>query len=87
MIKQTHRIERLHLLINRKATSSPKKCAQRLSISDRQLYNILNLMKELGAPIYYDMAVESYCYEFEVSFQYGFKRVVKENHIAKNVRL
>lgn len=83
MLKQTHRIERIHLLIRRKATGTPKKLAQRLSISERQLYNILDLMKELGAPVYYNMAIDSYCYEFEVTFNYGFRKKMNKDEMVR----
>lgn len=72
MVKQIQRIERLHQLIKLKATGPPKKCAERLEISERQLYNTLELMKELGAPVYFDSALCSYSYEHEVVCSFGF---------------
>lgn len=72
MIKQIQRIERLHQLIKRKATGAPKVCAEMLEISERQLYNTLGLMKELGAPIYFDIVKGSYCYEHKVECSFGF---------------
>lgn len=74
MLKQIQRIERLHHLIKLKATGSPKQCARKLEISERQLYNTLNLMKELGAPVYFYLSIGSYCYEHEVEFEFGFCR-------------
>ena len=72
MLKQIQRVERLHHLIKLKATGSPKECAEKLKISERQLYNTLDLMKALGAPIYYDIALGSYSYEREVVCSFGF---------------
>lgn len=72
MLKQIQRIERLHQLLRLKATGSPKECALKLDISERQLYNTLELMKALGAPIYYDIAIGTYCYEYEVECSFGF---------------
>ncbi|MBO6494850.1 MAG: hypothetical protein JJ978_04720 [Roseivirga sp.] len=72
MIKQIQRIERLHQLIKLNATGSPQHCAELLEISERQLYNTLDLMKALGAPIYYDIALGSYSYEREVVCSFGF---------------
>jgi len=72
MLKQTQRISRLHDLIRRQATGSAKDCAQRLDISERQLYNTLELMRELGAPIYFDAPTGSYCYKYDVSWSFGF---------------
>lgn len=72
MLKQIQRIERLHQLLKLKATGSPKDCAGKLEISERQLYNTLELMKALGAPIYFNIAIGSYCYEYEVKCSFGF---------------
>ena len=51
--------------IKRKATGNPKEFARRLGISERSLYEYLNLMKELGAPINYCYIRQSYYYECE----------------------
>lgn len=84
MLKQIQRIERLHQLLKLKATGSPKDCAGKLEISERQLYNTLELMKALGAPIYYDIANGSYCYEYEVECMFCFpvKPNVNETNIS-----
>jgi hypothetical protein len=72
MLKQIQRIERLHQLIRLKATGPHKECALKLAISERQVYNIIEIMKELGAPIYYNNAIGSYCYDHEVKCAFGF---------------
>ncbi len=74
MLKQIQRIERLHQLIRLKATGNAKECANKLGISERQLYNTLELMKYLGAPIYFDISQQSYCYEYDVQWHYGFSK-------------
>ena len=74
MLKQTQRIERLHCLIKRQATGTPKDCARRIGISERQLYNTLDLMKELGAPIIYNFEISTYYYEYDVEWRIGFNR-------------
>jgi predicted DNA-binding transcriptional regulator YafY len=72
MLKQIERIERLHSLIRLKATGSPNECALKLQISERQLYNTLDLMRQLGAPIYFDRTNYAYCYEYDVECFFGF---------------
>lgn len=80
MLKQKERIERLHQLIRLNATGTPKECAQKLGISERQLYNIIELMKELGAPIIYSMQAGAYQYIYEVDWSFGFtKKLDSEN--------
>lgn len=82
MLKQAERIQRIHELIKRRATGTPKELASRLGISERQLYNLLDLMKELGAPIMYSINLCSYYYEQEVAWSIGFSSL-GENSIAK----
>lgn len=74
MLKQIQRIERLHHLIRLKSTGSPKQCAKKLGISERQLYHSLDLMKELGAPIFFNCVICSYCYEYEVECPFFFSK-------------
>lgn len=62
-------MERLHCLIRRKGTGRPKELARRLNISERCLYHLLNEMKAMGAPIYYNKSRRSYCYEYEIEFE------------------
>jgi hypothetical protein len=84
MLKQIQRIERLHQLIRLKATGPHKECALKLAISERQVYNIIEIMKELGAPIYYNNAIGSYCYDHEVKCAFGFhmKPIIEKTSTA-----
>ena len=54
------------------ATGSPEQFASRLGISKTKLYRIIDLMKELNAPISYDVSIQSYVYVEEVGFKFGF---------------
>lgn len=83
MLKQIQRIERLHQLIKLKSTGSAKQCASKLEISERQLYNTLELMKALGAPIYFDISVGSYCYEYETEWSFGFSRKLSQSQMSE----
>ncbi|OEJ99533.1 hypothetical protein [Roseivirga misakiensis] len=75
MLKQTQRIERLDQLIRLGATGNARECAEKLDISERQFYNTIDLMKEMGAPIYFDNSIRSYCYEYLVVWNHGFTKV------------
>jgi Mn-dependent DtxR family transcriptional regulator len=68
-----HVIERIDALIKRKGTGSPSQLASRLGISERSVYAIIQSMKELGAPIYYDHYRLSYCYSEEGKFVFSFQ--------------
>lgn len=59
-----NRIERLDALIRQKRTGSPKELADKLGISERWLYTLMDELKtELGCPIRYDRRKRSYVYK------------------------
>lgn len=62
-IEKLRQIERVDCLIRRKSTGSPKDLSIKMGISERQIYNIINDMKDLGAPIFFCKFSQSYCYE------------------------
>ncbi len=72
LIEKLQQIERVDGLIRRKSTGPPSSLASRLGKSERYIYNLINLMKTMGAPIYFCYASNSYCYEQEVIFSMGF---------------
>lgn len=59
-----NRIRRLDALIRQKRTGSPKELAEKLDISERWLYILLDELKtELDCPISYDRRRRSYVYK------------------------
>jgi hypothetical protein len=62
------RIAVMHRLIEKEETGTPDKFAERLHIKKRQLYNILDEIRDYGAEIVYDRARETYFYvnNFEI---------------------
>ena len=75
------RLNRLDHLIQIKGTGTPNELAGKLGMSRRSVYNHLNLMKGLGAPIKFCPYKQSYYYDEEGSFNisFYFKRVHLEN--------
>jgi transcriptional antiterminator len=59
-------------LVKRKATGTPKELANRLNVSESTVYNHINLMKSLDAPIRYCNNRRSYVYDLEGTFNFGF---------------
>lgn len=74
-------IETLDQLIRLKATGNRQGLARRMNKSERTIHNLIELMKEMGAPIFYCKTRQSYCYEIEVKFRFGF--VVKNAESQK----
>ncbi|KZS38704.1 hypothetical protein AWE51_14035 [Aquimarina aggregata] len=72
LIKQIEVIERIDQLIRLQATGTPEVLAYRLGVSKTKLYRIINIMKDLNAPILYNVAAQSFVYEEAVGFQFGF---------------
>jgi predicted ATPase len=73
---QIRRIERLDKLLRTRSTGTPEELARRLRISQSQLYQLIKIMREeLGAPIYYSRAEQSYCYGERVQFVCAFKEI------------
>lgn len=68
LFKELETVERLHLLIQRKATGSPEDLAQRFNMSKRNILRILEKMKASGFPIAYDHFRQTYFYDGEVTF-------------------
>jgi predicted DNA-binding transcriptional regulator YafY len=61
--KYFSRLETIDHLIKIKGTGSPKQLARRLNISERSIYDYIELLKMLGAPIRYSKTRRSYYYE------------------------
>jgi len=84
-IEKIQQMDRVDALIRRKATGSPKELAKRLETSERFVYKLIKLMKDLGAPIYFDIDSNSYCYDEEIVFSIGFqlkKKQIKGGYLA-----
>ncbi len=72
MMKHINMIQRIDQLIHMQATGTPEQLAKRLSISKTKVHRLINIMKDLNAPIVYDFALQSYIYQNEVGFKFGF---------------
>ena len=59
LIDQIYRLQRINQLIRMKATGPPCQFSNRLGISERQLYRLLDELKSYGLPIEYSRACQS----------------------------
>jgi predicted DNA-binding transcriptional regulator YafY len=62
LVEQIERLKRIHKLIDEQQTGVPAEFANKLHISRRQLYNILEDLKIMEAPIEYNPLQRSYIY-------------------------
>ena len=63
---EIHRLNRLHQLIKMCNTGSPDELAQKLHISKRHLYNVLDNLRALGAKIDYSRSDSTFYYATSV---------------------
>ncbi|WP_271769249.1 hypothetical protein [Aquimarina algiphila] len=72
-IKRVELINRIDQLIRLQATGTPVELASRLGISKNKLYRILKNMRDLNAPIDYDVTSRNFVYQEDVVyFRFGF---------------
>lgn len=75
MIDRIQRLDRIFAFIKRKGTGAPGDFAKRLGISERTLYNDLDILKQFGADISYCAEHNSLVLHNKVELQ--FSPVVK----------
>lgn len=73
--KYIDRLERLHLLIRRKATGPVDELADKLALSRRQTLEYISDMKEMGAPIQFCKYRQTYYYTRDVKLTVGFSEL------------
>ncbi|MCB0486083.1 MAG: hypothetical protein KDC47_07805 [Flavobacteriaceae bacterium] len=62
-LKQLKRLQKAHGLIKQQKTGTPAEFARKLYISERQLYNMLDKLKDFDAPINFNRNTKTYYYE------------------------
>ena len=82
-IKQLDRLKKIHQYIKVANTGSPKEFANRLSLSQSQLYNILEDLKIKGFPISYSRNLKSYVYndDCELEIVYSVQLLTSQEKI------
>lgn len=63
LFEQIDRMQFLHKCIVQESTGTPCELAQRLRISKRHLYNLLDEFKDMGAEIQYSRIKETFYYK------------------------
>jgi len=78
-IKQIERIQKAEKLIRFEKTGNPELLANKLGVSRRQMYRIIEFFKEFGAPIKYNRVSETFYYEndFELQIDFSIKALTE----------
>lgn len=69
IVKNIETIIRIDNLIRLKATGTPKSLANKINMSERNIYKIISNMKEMGAPIKYCNISCSFIYTEKVELK------------------
>lgn len=77
ILEQLLQLERLDGLIRRKGTGPPRALARKLAVSERQVHNLLVILRGFGAEIDYCRTRQTYYYQSEIHFY--FRIVVKKD--------
>ena len=79
-IKQIDRINKAHKLIQTEKTGNPDAFARQMLMGRSQLYNLIALLKSMGAPVKYSKQKECFYYSapFVLELSYTLKVGVGE---------
>lgn len=79
-IKYLDRLKRINELTKAQKTGDPEEFAKTLGVSRSQLYRIIEEIKEMGVPIGFSRAANSFYYtkEFEMRVNYSIKLISEE---------
>ena len=79
-LKQLERLRKAHKLIQYANTGTPKEFALKLRISEREVYRIIEYLKEVDAIICFSRNANSYYYtsDFDLLVNVSVKVMVKE---------
>ena len=64
-LKQLERLRKTHKLIQLENTGTPAELAQKLHISTRQTYLVLEQLKEMDAPLRFNRKSRTYYYKYD----------------------
>jgi predicted DNA-binding transcriptional regulator YafY len=80
-IKQIERIQKVNHLIRLQRTGTPEELASKLGVSKRQLYNVLDFLKENGASLVYSRERQTFYYrekDFNMEIVFSIRPLVKD---------
>jgi predicted DNA-binding transcriptional regulator YafY len=73
-IEEIELLKRLDQLIRLKATGTPTQLASRLNVSERTIFNQIDTLRILGAPIKFCKKEKCYYYVYDVKLLFAVKR-------------
>lgn len=83
--EEIQRRQRLHKFIIQESTGTPNELAQRFHLSRRQLYNLLDEFKVIGAEIGYSRIRETFYYKNNFNMELSIKISLIDSDEEKNI--
>ena len=79
-LKQLERLKKIHKMINSENTGSPAELAKRLHISVRQTYLLIEMLREMDAPILFNRRTKTYYYskDYELTININIQVLVHD---------
>jgi predicted DNA-binding transcriptional regulator YafY len=84
-LKQLECLRKIHKLIRNENTGTPLEFAIKLHLSQRQLYNLLEKLKEMEAPIQYCRKSATYYYNDDFDLLVNISVQILINHETKTI--
>jgi predicted DNA-binding transcriptional regulator YafY len=78
-IKYIERLERIDQFIRQQRTGTAYEFAEKMGISRRQLYNLLDELKDLGLPVMYSRSTRTFMYEYNCRLKINIEVLELEN--------
>lgn len=75
ILKLAHRLTGAHHFISSETTGIPVEFAKKLDISESHLYQLLDILKQMGGPIAYSRSRKTYHYTRPITFKLGYEEV------------
>ena len=72
------RFQRIDAFIHKQSTGSSQELADKIGVSIRTIKEFVAIMREMGAPIYFNKIKNSYCYKERGNFNISFIRVQQD---------
>ncbi len=84
-IKQLQRLEQIHYLIENQKTGSPKHLAEKMGVCRSTIYELIDYLKSLDAPVKYSRIKESYYYCKPFNLEINVSIKVLNNNETKTI--
>ena len=78
-LKNLERLQQLHELIVKQATGSPPQIAHLMQVSERKIYQLVEQLKDIGAPITYSKRHKTYFYTEDFELKISLSVTVSRN--------